>query len=64
MYETSKFCKTCDKPTLHARPAFGLVAFVIHAILAAITVGLWIPIAIIHALSCITSRARCRFCGR
>lgn len=62
--ESSRFCPTCERKTLHSRPAVGAGGCLVHGVLALITGGLWLPVAAIHVLNEMLKRPRCQFCGR
>lgn len=53
-------CKNCQSETIHERPS---TSHVLHLLLSVITVGLWIPVWILVALSN-SNQGLCLTCGR
>jgi len=60
MKQTSSYCATCGKQTLHAKEG---ISNLLHLILSIITVGLWIPVWIFLGLKSTGSKMRCQVCG-
>lgn len=56
----SAFCKNCQEETIHERPS---TSHVLHLLLSVITVGLWIPVWILVAMSN-GSQGVCLTCAR
>lgn len=54
-----KHCAKCRKNTKHLRPS---TSHVLHLILSLITVGLWVPVWILVAISNST-QGQCSDCG-
>jgi hypothetical protein len=57
---TTSFCKRCKLQTMHVRPP---TSHVLHLLLSLVTLGLWIPMWILVAISN-SSQLRCATCGR
>lgn len=74
--QTQRFCPTCNQQTLHVktfdRDRVGCVEVLGHSVLTVITLGLWLPIAILWSiyrggktgLVSWWNRYHCQKCGR
>jgi outer membrane biosynthesis protein TonB len=56
--QASKFCKRCNKPTLHARPGTN---HILHLLLTVLTLGFWIPVWVLSSIR--IGGWRCQTCG-
>lgn len=60
MIQTSHYCATCQRQTLHSKER---VNHVLHLILSVLTVGLWVIVWAILGASNSAERTRCTVCG-
>lgn len=58
MQQVNRHCRQCDRPTLHARPGAN---HVLHFLITAFTLGLWLPVWLLMALP--VGYWRCQACG-
>lgn len=60
MIQTSHYCATCGRQTLHTKAR---VNHVLHLILSVLTAGLWLFVWAALGMSNSASRTRCAGCG-
>jgi hypothetical protein len=58
--QTSHYCATCGRQTLHTKER---VNHILHLILSVLTAGLWIPVWIFLGATNSAERTRCSVCG-
>jgi ribosomal protein L44E len=60
--QAQRWCKLCERKTLHARPAF---SDGVGCLLTVLTLGLFLPVWLaIKVVEAVTTRWRCQVCGR
>lgn len=58
--QTSHYCATCQRQTLHVKPRINNV---LHLVLSVLTVGIWLVVWAALGLGNSAERARCSVCG-
>lgn len=60
MKQTSSYCKTCGKQTLHTKQTPN---HILHLLLSLVTLGLWLIVWLIIVVANSGKRPRCSVCG-